>query len=405
VSNERPYDVVVIGGGIVGLATARSLLAAVPSLSLALVEKEAALGSHQTGHNSGVLHTGVYYRPGSLKSRLCADGRRRMSAFCEEHGLPLRVSGKLIVAVDRSEVPRLEELQRRADANGVAGVERLGPAGIAEHEPHAAGVAALWVPETGVTDFAAIAARLGSLLTDAGAAVLTGFAVDRIEPDGAAVAVAAGERRVAGRFVVNAAGLFADVVARLAGDEPPARIVPFRGEYRVLAPEAAGLVRSLVYPVPDPRFPFLGVHFTRGADDVVEVGPNAVPALGREHYRGTRADWRAFGEALRHPGFRRLAVRHARSGLAEIAGSVSRRLYARRARRLIPEVRAEHLLPGGSGVRAQAVLRDGTLADDFVIGGHGPFLHVISAPSPAATAALSIGDHLAAEVRRRMAGP
>jgi L-2-hydroxyglutarate oxidase len=260
------------------------------------------------------------------------------------------------------------------------------------------------VPETGVTDFGAIAARVGTLLSEGGATVTTGFTVDRIEPAGTGVALWAADRRVVAGFVVNAAGLHADVIARLAGDEPAARIVPFRGEYRVLAPEASGLVRGLVYPVPDPRFPFLGVHFTRGVDDVVEVGPNAVPALGREHYRGTGADWRALAESLRHPGVRRLAFRHARSGLAEIAGSASRRIYARRARRLIPAIEARNLHPGGSGVRAQAVLPDGTLADDFVISGDGPFLHVISAPSPAATAALAIGDRLAAEVRRRM-GP
>ncbi len=402
VSRGDLFDVVVIGGGIVGLATARAIQQARPDLVLAVTEKETALGTHQTGHNSGVIHSGLYYRPGSLKARLCVEGRRRMVEFCAEHGLPLRITGKLIVAVSRREIPRLEELQRRAVANGVAGVERLGPDGIADHEPEAAGVAGLWVPGTGVIDFAAVAARLGEVLEGGGAEVHTGFAVDAVTKESAGVAVAAGEQRLTARVVVNAAGLHADTVARLAGDESPARIVPFRGEYRMLAPGAAGLVGGLLYPVPDPRFPFLGVHFTRRLDGSVEVGPNAVPAAGREHYRGVPADWRALAGDFAYRGFRRLALRHLAGGLAEIAGSRSRHLYARRARRLVPALQAADLLPGGSGVRAQAVFPDGALADDFVIAGRGPLVHVISAPSPAATAALAIGEHLAAAALGRL---
>ncbi|MCB2223871.1 MAG: L-2-hydroxyglutarate oxidase [Actinobacteria bacterium] len=393
-------DVVVIGGGLVGLATAAALVDA--GRDVAVVEKEGRLGAHQSGRNSGVLHSGLYYRPGSLKARLCGEGRRRMLAFCEAEGLPARVTGKLVVAATPAEIPRLEDLHRRGEANGLAGIERLGPGGIRSREPHAAGVAALWVPETGVTDFAAVAARLGERLAAGGAAIATGARVDAVAVGDDGVTVRAGERVWEAGAVVNCAGLHADTVARMAGDEPPARIVPFRGEYHVLTGEAAGMVRGLLYPVPDPRFPFLGVHFTRGVDGRVEVGPNAVLALGREHYRGSPADLRGLAEALGYRGFRRLAARNLAGGVGEALRSRSTRLYARRARRLLPALRAAHLRPGGSGVRAQAVFPDGRLADDFVLSGSGRAVHVLSAPSPAATAALPIGEHLAALVAERI---
>lgn len=398
------FDVAVVGGGIVGLATARAVLERERSLDLVLFEKEAALGTHQTGHNSGVLHSGLYYRPGSLKARLCVSGRRRLVEFCRAEGLPVEVCGKLVVATSRREVERLEDLYERGSANGLEGVERLGPGGIADHEPNARGIAALRVPETGVVDFSVVTARIGEQLAAAGADVRLAAEVDRIAAAAGSVLVRARGETVEAGVLINAAGLHADHVAALAGVEPPVRIVPFRGEYFVLTDRAARLVRHLVYPVPDPKFPFLGVHFTRKIDGTVEVGPNAVLALGREHYRGTPADWSELRRVLGDRGFRRLARRHWRTGAAEMVASSNRALYARRARRLIPRVRARGLVPGGSGVRAQAVFPDGTLADDFVIAGEGRMLHVLSAPSPAATAAIAIGDYLADLVLGRLRG-
>ncbi|MCJ7726361.1 MAG: L-2-hydroxyglutarate oxidase [Acidimicrobiia bacterium] len=398
---NRRFDIVVIGGGIVGLATARALQDGLPGAGIVVLEKEAAVGSHQTGHNSGVIHSGLYYRPGSLKAQLCVRGREQMLDYCRDAGIPFRVPGKLVVATREREIPILDDLQMNGIANGLE-IERLGPEGIVEHEPHAVGVAALRVAATGVVDFGEVARHLAGDLVGAGAEILTGWQVDRIQIGDGGATVGSGEGAVEGRVVVNAAGLHADRVARLSGEEPPVRIVPFRGEYHLLSAEASGLVGGLIYPVPDPRFPFLGVHFTRGIDDSVEVGPNAVLALGREHYRGTRAQLSGLTEALGFRGFRRLARRHAVSGLAEMVRSKSRVLYAREARRLVPALRSTDLRVGGSGVRAQAVYPDGALADDFVIAGDGPMLHELSAPSPAATAALAIGDHLAQMVRDRL---
>jgi L-2-hydroxyglutarate oxidase LhgO len=386
-------DVVVVGGGIVGLATALALIERSP-LEVKILEKEDTLGSHQTGHNSGVLHSGLYYRPGSLKARLCVEGRKRMVEFCREEGLPYRQSGKLVVASDDGQIPALEELQRRGTTNGLRGVERIGADGIKDHEPHAVGVAGLYVPEAGVLDFGAVAGRIADRLRAAGVVIETGatFVSAEERPSGCVVRTA--DREIGARLMVNTAGLYADVVARSAGTEPPVRIVPFRGEYFTL--QSPDLIRSAIYPVPDPRFPFLGVHFTRRIDGTVEAGPNAVLAWGREHYRGSRADLGESWATLRYRGFWRMAARYWRTGLGELVGSWSRTLYSRRARELVPAVGRTDLIPAGSGVRAQAVWPDGSLADDFVIGGEGPFLHVLNAPSPAATAAFEIGEHLAA---------
>lgn len=395
-------DVAVIGGGIVGLAAARALQALPGAPSVVVLEKEDRLASHQSGRNSGVLHSGLYYRPGSLKARLCVDGRRRMVELCRAEGLAYRESGKVVVATSESEIGALEELERRGAANGLRGIERLGPAGIRDHEPHAAGVAGLFVPETGFVDFGSVAERLAERLRAAGGRVLTGFGVDAAAVEGERCRLWSGEASVEARLVVNCAGLYADVVAGLAGVKPPVRIVPFRGEYFDLGtPE---LVASAIYPVPDPRFPFLGVHFTRRIDGTVEVGPNAVPAWGREHYRGTRPNMREAGRTLAYGGFWRMAARYWRTGLSEVFGSWSKSLYARRARRLVPSVTGGHLARSGSGVRAQAVWPDGTLADDFVIVAEDRMLHVLNAPSPAATASLVIGDHLAGLVASRLGG-
>lgn len=365
-------------------------------LSVAVLEKETRIGLHQTSHNSGVVHAGLYYRPGSLKARLCVSGQRRLGDFCQEHGIPMRRTGKLVVASRSAELPALEELQRRGSENGLTGLERLGPAGLRDIEPNATGVAALHVPETGVVDFGAVAAALAEGVFAADGVVRTGAAVRGIERSSSTVTAHTDTASVTARVLVNCAGLYSDRVAELAGISPAARIIPFRGEYFTLADEAAHLVRALIYPVPDPRFPFLGVHFTRRIDDIVEVGPNAVPAFGREHYRGTRPDWGELWATLRSRRFLGLARRYWRTGAAELISSSSRHLYARRARRLVPALRGDHLRPAGSGVRAQAVLPDGTLVDDFVIEHEDTMIHVVNAPSPAATACLEIGDHIAA---------
>lgn len=392
------YDVAVIGAGIVGLATARALAARLPGAALAVIEKEAEPATHQTGHNSGVLHTGVYYAPGSLRATLCVRGHRAMAEFCRHEGLPLRDGGKVIVATSEAQLPRLEELHRRGGLNGVRGLRRLDGDELREREPHAGGLAALEVPEAASVDFVAVARRIAR---DLPADVRTGAPLEAVEVD-EGVTLHAGGYTCRARLVVNCAGLHCDRVARLAGVTPEVRIVPFRGEYYRLRDEAASLVRSLIYPVPDPTFPFLGVHFTRRVDGTVEVGPNAVLALGREHYRDRRPNLGDLAEMLRFGGFWRLVGRHWRAGSAEIWRSRIRRAYARSARALVPEVTGADLLAGGAGVRAQAVGSDGRLLDDFCLQESPGFVHVLNAPSPAATASLAIGDHIADLVLRRL---
>ena len=395
------YDVAVIGGGIVGLATARAVAARLPGVDLAIIEKEPAVGAHQTGHNSGVLHTGIYYTPGSLRAKLCVQGHRAMAEFCRHEGLPFRDGGKVVVATTQAQVPRLEELQRRGNLNGVRGLRRLDGDQLREREPHARGVAALDVPEAASVDFAAVARRIAA---DLPGELRTGAPLEAVEV-GDVVALHAGGSRVTARLVVNCGGLHSDRVARLAGATPEVRIIPFRGEYYRLRDEAATLVRSLIYPVPDPTFPFLGVHFTRRVDGTVEVGPNAVLALGREHYRGSRPNAADIAEMLRFGGFWRLVGRHWRAGSAEFWRSRIPAVYARSARALVPEVTGADLLPGGAGVRAQAVGADGRLVDDFYIQNSPGFIHLLNAPSPAATASLAIGEHVAEQVQRRLNSP
>ena len=395
------YDVVVIGAGIVGLATARVLAARLPGAALAVIEKEAEPATHQTGHNSGVLHTGIYYTPGSLRATLCVRGHRAMAEFCRHEGLPLRDGGKVIVATSEAQLPRLEELHRRGTLNGVRGLRRLNGDELREREPHARGLAALDVPEAASVDFAAVARRIAE---DLPGDLRAGAPLEAVEV-GEAVTMHVGGSMCRARLVVNCAGLHCDRVARLAGVNPEVRIVPFRGEYYRLREEAASLVHSLIYPVPDPTFPFLGVHFTRRVDGTVEVGPNAVPALGREHYRGGRPNLGDIAEMLRFGGFWRLVGRHWRAGSAEIWRSRIRRVYARTARELVPAVIGADLLAGGAGVRAQAVGPDGRLVDDFAIEESPGFVHVLNAPSPAATASLAIGEHVADLVQGRLSSP
>lgn len=395
----QQFDLCVVGGGLVGLSVARAVSEEFPGVSVLLVEKEDGVARHQSSHNSGVVHSGLYYKPGSLKARLCTEGRNATYLLCSEAGIAHEKSGKLVIATEPSQLPALDELERRGTANGLTGLRRIGPDEIPELEPAATGIAALHVPEAGVADFPALAAHHASTLRARGAEIATGAAVTDIAHvvDGVKISTTASEYRA--RILVNCAGLHSDRVAAMAGVTPKVRIIPFRGEYYQLSPEAAPLVRHLIYPVPDPRFPFLGVHFTRRVDGAVEVGPNAILGLGREHYRGTRADWKELGSILAHPGFRRLVLRHWWSGSSELLNSRSKRLYARQARKLVPDLRHGHLLSGGAGVRAQAVDARGNLVDDFVIEVAGNTVHVLNAPSPGATASIAIGRHISERVR------
>ncbi|MEU5442722.1 L-2-hydroxyglutarate oxidase [Streptomyces griseofuscus] len=389
-------DVLVVGGGIVGLSTAYAVGRAAPGTRVTVLEKEPGPARHQTGRNSGVIHSGIYYRPGSLKARYAVRGAAEMVKFCAEYGVEHAVTGKLIVATERAELPRLHSLVQRGRENGIP-VRELGAAQIAEYEPEVRGLAAIHVGSTGVCDYTGVARQL-ALASGAdiryGARVVQ---VDRRPERGVAVRTAAGDV-VRGRVLVNCAGLYCDELARLTGDEPGVRIVPFRGEYYELArPE---LVRGLVYPVPDPAFPFLGVHLTRGVDGGVHIGPNAVPALAREGYDWTVVRPRELAGTLAWPGSWAIARRHWRYGTGELHRSLSKGAFLEAVRGLLPAARAEDLVPAPAGVRAQAVLRDGSLVDDFLIKEGPRAVHVLNAPSPAATASLPIGR----EVARRALG-
>ncbi|MEV0317658.1 L-2-hydroxyglutarate oxidase [Streptomyces sp. NPDC050658] len=389
-------DVLVIGGGIVGLSTAYALTRGAPGTRVTVLEKEPGPARHQTGRNSGVIHSGIYYRPGSLKARFAVRGAAEMVKFCAEYGIAHEVTGKLIVATDREELPRLHALVQRGRENGIP-VRELGPAQIAEYEPEVRGLAAIHVGTTGICDYGAVAERLAEA---SGADVRYGAEVVRIDRRAAlGVAVRTADGTVLrGKALVNCAGLQCDRVAMLAGDDPEMRIVPFRGEYFDLArPE---LVRGLVYPVPDPAFPFLGVHLTRGIGGGVHVGPNAVPALAREGYGWGVVRPRELAGTLGWPGSWQIARRHWRYGAGELRRSLSKGAFTSAVRRLLPAVTEEDLVPAAAGVRAQAVLRDGTLVDDFLIRESARTVHVLNAPSPAATASLPIGR----EVARRVLG-
>jgi L-2-hydroxyglutarate oxidase len=384
---------VVVGGGIVGLAVAERFLQENPTARVTVVEKEHGWGRHQTGRNSGVIHSGLYYPPGSAKARWCRAGAAELLRLCREEGVPHSVTGKLVVATDPSELDRIEALRTRGEANGLA-VRRLDAAEAREYEPHVAARAALHVPETGIVDYPAVCRVLVRRLRAAGADLRTGVELTSAVERADAVTVETTGGEVAADLVVNCAGLQADVVARLTGHEPSVRIVPFRGEYRELAPEAAHLVRGLVYPVPDPSLPFLGVHLTRGIDGHVHAGPNAVLALAREGYRWSDVRPAEVAGTLAWPGFWRLARRQARTGAAEVARSLSTRRFGDSLRRLVPELRDSDLLSSPAGVRAQAVARDGRLVDDFLVERAGRVVHLLNAPSPAATASLEIARHV-----------
>ena len=388
----------IVGGGIVGLAIGRELTRRRPGIRVVVLDKEDRLAAHQTAHSSGVVHAGIYYRPGSLKAELCTRGRLLLRDYCTEHGLPYDEVGKLVVAVAPEELPRLDALERTALANGVPGLRRLDAAGLREVEPHAAGLAALHSPATAITDFVAVAHRLAADIEAAGGRIELGAEVSaiRVESGGVAVDTPAGHRRF--DQLVVCAGLHGDRLARQVDGQAGPRIVPFRGEYLAVRPAQQHLVRGLVYPVPDPAYPFLGVHFTRRVDGSLEIGPNAVLALRREGYRRRDVSAADVAETLAWPGFWRLARRHWRTGVTEVRGSLSVRAYLRGAQRYVPEIGFADVVRGGAGVRAQAVERDGTLVDDFRISHAGPVTSIRNAPSPAATSSLAIAEHVVARL-------
>lgn len=386
----------IIGGGIVGLATAHELGQRFPSARITLLEKEPDVARHQSGHNSGVLHSGIYYRPGSSKAKSCRAGKEAMEAFCEREGIPYERCGKVIVASDTSQLSALEAVYARGQQNGVS-CRILGAAELGELEPHAAGVAAIHVPEAGIVDYVAVCQRFARRVTEAGGEIKTNTRlIGVVSRDALVLETTAGELEV--DWAVNCAGLFCDRVAKMAGITPEAKIVPFRGEYYLLADEASHLCRSLIYPVPDPRFPFLGVHLTRRLNGHVDCGPNAVLAFAREGY--TKGDIHPgdLAESLLYPGFMRLAWRFWRAGVGEMWRSFSKAAFVRALQRLVPELRAEHLVPAPAGVRAQALSAGGALIDDFVFQRGDRFLHVINAPSPAATASINIARLIVDEV-------
>ncbi len=384
----------VVGAGIIGLAIARRLTRSRPDVRVVVFEKEDRVAAHQTGHNSGVVHAGIYYKPGSLKATLCTRGRRLLRDYCAEHGLPYDECGKLVVAVDPDELGRLDALERTATENGVPGLRRLDAAGIREVEPHAAGLSALHSPATAITDFAAVARAIAREVEAAGGTVHLGTEVTRLSRDGGRITVVCGTtRHVVDRLVV-CGGLAADRLARAADGQDGPRIIPFRGEYMLVKPSKQDLVRGMVYPVPDPRYPFLGVHFTRRVSAALEVGPNAVLALRREGYRRSDVSWSDVRDIVTWPGAWRLARQHWRTGVREVRGSLSATAYMRVAQRYVPEIGPADVVRGRAGIRAQAVERDGTLVDDFRITHAGPIVSLRNAPSPAATSSLAIAEYV-----------
>lgn len=397
-------DLVVVGGGILGLATAREMLRRQPGIRVVVLEAERMLAAHQSGHNSGVVHAGLYYAPGSLKARLCTEGKVALEAFCEEKGFPVQRVGKLVVALSEDELPRFETLSARARENGVEGLETVGPERIKELEPHAEGICGLWSPGTGIVDYRAVALAYADDVRASGGEIETERPVTGLREDADSVVVSTNRGEIVADSVIACAGLWSDRVAAMTGDTGTERIVPFRGDYYTLTPDATSLVRGLIYPVPDPRFPFLGVHFTRRHDGAVWAGPNAVLALAREGYKRYDVDVRELVGIVRHPGFRRLARRFWRMGLAEQWRDISKRAFGAELRRYLPALRNDQLRFGPSGVRAQAIDPDGTLVDDFRLGGSRRIVHVRNAPSPAATASLAIARVLADESQSRMQG-
>ncbi|HUK12088.1 MAG TPA: L-2-hydroxyglutarate oxidase [Thermoanaerobaculaceae bacterium] len=393
-AERAPYDVAVIGGGIVGVSTAMAL-AASGRARVVVVEKETRLAAHQTGNNSGVIHSGLYYKPGSLKARNCTAGREELYRFCAERGIPAQRCGKVVVATREAQLGALDELQRRGEANGLAGLRRLRAGEIAELEPHAAGIAGLYVPQTGIVDYTRVTEAYADEVRRSGGEILLGAAVRRVVADGMELVLVTARGELRCRHLVNCAGLQSDRVARMCGSEPDVRIVPFRGEYYELTAERAHLVRNLIYPVPNPDFPFLGVHFTRMIGGGVEAGPNAVLAFKREGYTRSSFSLRDSAGTLAFPGFWRMAGGYWRMGMGEMWRSWSKRAFVRALKELLPELEGSDVRRAGAGVRAQALARSGKLLDDFCIVEAPRQIHVLNAPSPAATASIAIGRTIA----------
>ena len=398
------HDFAVIGGGIVGLSTARALLKLHPGAGVVVLEKEASWARHQTGHNSGVIHSGVYYKPGSLKARFSREGAARLVEFCGEHGIVYEICGKVIVATERGEIPLLKNLYERGLENGL-GVEKIGPEELREIEPHAAGIAALRVPETGIVDYVGVAKAFAREISEGGGDLEPGTRVEGISERGEGVELLTNRGTFRARTLVNCAGLYSDRVAAMSGATPPAKIVPFRGEYYELSPEKRALVKGLIYPVPNPAFPFLGVHFTRMVEGGVEAGPNAVLGLAREGYRKSDVNLRELAEILGYGAFWRLAAKNWWTGAGEVFRSLSKAAFVRSLQKLVPEVREGDLVPAEAGVRAQALKRDGGLVDDFLIVTGERSVHVLNAPSPAATACIPIGESVAERAAEKAARP
>jgi L-2-hydroxyglutarate oxidase LhgO len=383
-------DVVIVGAGLVGLATARDLLGRRPGLRLAVVDKESRIAAHQSGHNSGVIHSGIYYAPGSLKARLCVAGGRALTRYCDEHDIAYDLCGKVIVATNESELPRLAELQRRGEANGVVGLEAIGPERLRELEPHAAGIRALYSPKTGIVNYIAVAEAYAADVKALGGEILLDRRVNGIRRVGPNAVVETSGGAIETRFLITCAGLYSDRVAALSGAPRDPRIVPFRGDYYILRPERVGLVRSMIYPVPDPSFPFLGVHLTRRIEGGVWLGPNAVLAFAREGYNRLTINPSELLSVFAFRGFRSLAQKYWRTGLSEMHRDFSQPAFLKALQRYVPELTDADLRPGPSGVRAQALTSDGSLVDDFVIHQDANIMHVRNAPSPAATSSLAI---------------
>jgi (S)-2-hydroxyglutarate dehydrogenase len=399
---ETLMRITVIGGGIIGLATAFRLGQKLPRASITVLEKEVGVGLHQSGHNSGVLHCGLYYQPGSMKARLAVTGIREMIGFCQEHEIAHETCGKLVVAATNDEIPRLNHLYERGQQNGLGGLRKLGSSEMREIEPHAGGVAAIHVPEEGIVDYPAVCQTLVRCLAALNGKVVTGAAVTRLRRKGAQWMAETTAGDFESDYIVNCAGLQCDRVCSLAGDRPGLQIVPFRGEYYTLKPERQYLVRNLIYPVPDPRFPFLGVHFTRLIEGGIEAGPNAVLALAREGYKKSDISARDFIGTLAYPGFWRFFQKYPRVCFDELRRSFSKELFCKSLNALVPEVRPQDLGPGGAGVRAQAIAPDGEMVQDFRFVKSDRALHVLNAPSPGATASLAIGQEIANQLTAGM---
>ncbi|GJM30740.1 MAG: hydroxyglutarate oxidase [Cyclobacteriaceae bacterium] len=415
------YQIIIVGGGIVGLATAYRLLQQTPDISLLLLEKEQGVGQHQTGHNSGVIHSGLYYKPGSLKARNCIQGYQQLLDFCQQYQINYEICGKIVVATEKSQLPLLNNLFERGQQNGLTGLELIPKERLHEHEPHVSGLMGIWVPQTGIIDYGQVAKTLARLITERGGTIQLGAKVTDISTSGAQTITVtttnttetSGPNSITTshsnshshfhtQFVVNCAGLYSDQVTRLTEPDLDLQIIPFRGEYFQLKPEKEYLVKNLIYPVPDPNFPFLGVHFTRMIKGGVEAGPNAVLAMAREGYKKTDIKYSELMETLRWPGFRKIAFKYLSKGLGEMYRSWSKSAFTSELQKLIPEIEEKDLNDGGAGVRAQASNREGALLDDFYIIENQSGIHVCNAPSPAATSSLSIGETISKRVLKRI---